>query len=139
MINSIKIPHQFSFYGMARPHKTVVVSLMKWIIDQVCHVNIKPLTVKTPTYPIESPLVILLYRMARPLKLCKSQSQMLVTLTFTSDSKLTGNDRFSIPYKVLQQIFPHETSMKSLMSWTSRVFVHSLVDLLSPWALKLWH
>jgi len=46
-------------------------------MDQVCHVNIKPLTAKIMTYlqRIETPLVILLHGIAGPLKLCKSQSQ----------------------------------------------------------------
>jgi len=71
------------FHRMVGPHKIVVVSPMKWITGRVCHVNIKPLTVKTLTYPqrIGTPLVILLNRMAGPLKLCESQSQIFITLT----------------------------------------------------------
>jgi len=63
---------------MVEPHKTVDISLTKRITDQVYHFNIKPLRAKTLTYlqQIRTPLIILLHKMARPLRLYESQIQV---------------------------------------------------------------
>jgi len=63
---------------MVGPHQIVIIFPAKLTTGQVCHVNIKPLTVKFSLYPqqIGTLPVILLHRMANPLKLLLHQQHM---------------------------------------------------------------